>query len=39
MYMQISLYTNIVYINKITSENTQDLIEANTYIREKYICQ
>lgn len=39
MYMQISLYTNIVYINKITSENIQDLIEANTYIWGKYICQ
>ena len=35
MYIQISLYTNILYINKITSENTQDLMEANTYIREE----
>lgn len=35
MYMQISLYTNILYINKITSENIQDLIEASTYIWEE----
>ena len=35
MYMQISLYTNMLYINKITSENTQDLIEANTYSWEE----